>query len=175
MIYFTADLHFYHENIIKLTGRPYRNAEQMNQSLVSNWNSIITPADKVYILGDVTMKGAAPAMDILTKLKGRKYLVKGNHDHFVGKSDFDKSIFEQISDYAEITFETTRFILMHYPIMDWNGMFRGSMMLHGHQHNHPSYNEENRRKGILRYDVGVDANDMKPVSAEAIVRFFHQS
>ena len=38
-------------------------------------------------------------------------------------------------------------------------------MLHGHQHNHREYNINNRKNGILRYDVGVDANGMSPVSA----------
>ncbi len=42
-------------------------------------------------------------------------------------------------------------------------------MLHGHIHSDPSYNLENKRNGIRRYDVGVDANDYKPVSLEHIV------
>ncbi len=38
-------------------------------------------------------------------------------------------------------------------------------MLHGHQHNHREYNINNRKNGILRYNVGVDANGMSLVSA----------
>ena len=45
-------------------------------------------------------------------------------------------------------------------------------MLHGHQHNHKEYNTKNKQNGILRYDVGVDANDMAPVSAEEIIEFW---
>ena len=33
MIYFTADTHFNHSNIINLCGRPFANLEQMNNKL----------------------------------------------------------------------------------------------------------------------------------------------
>lgn len=49
-----------------------------------------------------------------------------------------------------------KFILFHYPIEEWNGYFRGSIDLHGHQHNHREYNLENLKKGVRRYDMGVD-------------------
>lgn len=44
-------------------------------------------------------------------------------------------------------------------------------MLHGHQHNHREYNINNRKNRILRYDVGVDANGMSPVSAAEVIDF----
>ena len=33
MIYFTADIHFYHENIINHTKRPFKNADEMNKKI----------------------------------------------------------------------------------------------------------------------------------------------
>ncbi len=48
-------------------------------------------------------------------------------------------------------------------------------MLHGHQHNQKEYNLKNRQNGIWRYDVGVDANDMAPVSAQEIIYFFSET
>ena len=72
MIYFTADLHFYHDNIIHLANRPYRNCKEMNEALVENWNRRICVNDEVYILGDVTMKNHTYAQEMLMKLKGRK-------------------------------------------------------------------------------------------------------
>ena len=57
-------------------------------------------------------------------------------------------------------------------IKKWNGSGKGAIALHGHQHNHKEYNVNNLQKGILRYDVGVDANGMEPVSAEEIIDFF---
>lgn len=53
MIYFIADTHFYHENIIKYCNRPFKNSKQMNEYIVNKWNSVVTKDDIVYHLGDV--------------------------------------------------------------------------------------------------------------------------
>ena len=172
MIYFTSDLHFYHEKIIKHCNRPFTSIDQMNRHLIKNWNSKISVQDKVYILGDLTMKGSALATDILLQLNGTKHLICGNHDKFVMQPDFDRSLFVSIQDYKEIDYLNTRFILFHYPIVEWNGFRKGNIHIHGHQHNSADYNFENLIKGIRCYDIGIDANDMSPVSAEDIITFF---
>lgn len=174
MIYFTSDLHFYHENIISHSNRPFSNSEEMNQILIENWNEKIKANDEIYILGDVTMLGAAYATEALEQLKGRKYLIKGNHDLFVNKQAFDRSIFEWVKDYHELNYQKEQFVLFHYPIASWNHIHRGSIHLHGHQHNSKEYNQENLEKGLRRYDVGVDANNMAPVSIEEILAFFRK-
>ena len=172
MIYFTADLHFYHQNIIKSTNRPFSDADEMNKVLIRKWNEKVTSEDEVYILGDFTMKGPEMASSILYGLKGKKHIIRGNHDGFVDRATFDRSLFVSIQDYLEITYSNTQFVLSHYPMVEWNGYYKGSIMLHGHQHNHADYNVSNRKEGIRRYDVGVDANHMSPVSAEEIIAFF---
>lgn len=172
MIYFTADLHFYHDNIIKHTNRPFRDCTEMNEALVKNWNRLVKPQDEIYILGDVTMKGPVFATEMLSRLTGKKYLIRGNHDAFVDNKEFDSSVFEWVKDYHELTYQNQKFILFHYPIAEWNGYFRDTIQLHGHQHNHADYNYNNLEKGIRRFDVGVDANYMKPVSIEDIIAFF---
>lgn len=172
MVFFTADLHFYHDKIIRHTQRPFHNVEEMNKVLMRKWNDKVSSHDEVYILGDFTMKGADIASSCLYGLKGRKYLIRGNHDNFVDSSNFEPSLFVSIRDYMEIAYINQRFVLFHYPMMEWNGYGKGAIALHGHQHNHKEYNMENRRNGILRYDVGVDANNMEPVSAEEIIKFF---
>ena len=172
MIYFTADLHFYHQNIIRHTQRPFYTVDEMNKCLIRKWNEKVTSEDFVYILGDFTMKGAEIASTVLYSLKGKKYLIRGNHDSFLDRASFDQSLFVAVEDYMEITYLNTQFILFHYPIINWNNMRRGAVMLHGHQHNQKEYNIKNRQNGMLRYDVGVDANDMMPVSAQEIIEFF---
>lgn len=172
MIYFTSDLHFYHEKIIQHTSRPFHHAEEMNKKLIDKWNRKVMPTDEIYILGDVTMKGASYASQALNALHGKKYLIRGNHDHFVDQPNFDQNLFLWIKDYHELTYQNETFILFHYPIEEWNGFFRGTIHLHGHQHNHSYYNYDNLKKRIKRFDVGVDANEMEPVSIEDILAFF---
>lgn len=175
LIYFTSDLHFYHEKIIAHVNRPFANEEEMNRALTENWNSRVQPDDDVYILGDVTLKGRREASAALSQLRGRKYLIRGNHDGFERKLDETQTLFVWRKDYHELVWNDRRFVLFHYPIVEWNEFFRGAIHLHGHQHNPPAYNEENRARGLLRYDVGVDANGMAPVSAEEILAFFEAS
>lgn len=175
MIYFTADLHFYHDKVINFANRPFDNADEMNRTLIENWNKKVTAKDEVYILGDVTMKGPEYATEVLSQLRGKKYLVKGNHDTFAEKKTFDGTIFEWVKDYHELSYQNTRFVLFHYPIEEWSGYFKGAVHLHGHQHNHQDYNIKNREKGLLRFDVGVDANHMVPVGIEDIISFFSMS
>lgn len=67
-----------------------------------------------------------------------------------------------------MVYKDQQVILFHYPIAEWDQMFRGSIHLHGHQHNQPEYNYDNARKGRWRFDVGVDANFMSPISIEDI-------
>jgi calcineurin-like phosphoesterase family protein len=84
MIFFTADTHFNHSNIIHLCGRPFSNIEQMNETLIRNWNSCINNNDEIYILGDFLFKGSGiEAENTINRLNGKKYLIKGNHDKFI--------------------------------------------------------------------------------------------
>ena len=50
MIYFTADTHFGHENVIRFCGRPYATAVEMDEAMIENWNSRVKGNDTVLIL-----------------------------------------------------------------------------------------------------------------------------
>ncbi|MCD8157335.1 MAG: hypothetical protein LUD77_00105 [Clostridiales bacterium] len=73
MVYFTADTHFGHENIIKYCSRPFPDAKAMNEFMIEAWNSRVTGRDTVYILGDMFFRCKAEEVEkILTALNGRK-------------------------------------------------------------------------------------------------------
>lgn len=91
-IYVTSDLHFGHKNIIKFENRPYKDVEEMTEGLINNWNSVVTANDLVYILGDFSFMGKRKTEEVLKRLRGKKILIKGNHDYYV-KGDFDRSLF----------------------------------------------------------------------------------
>lgn len=168
MIYFTADMHFGHRAIITMQNRPFESVEEMNRVLLQNFNAVVQKDDTVYIIGDIChhMK-IEDADNLIKKLNGKKYLVRGNHD-----KNYDPRLFEDIQDFMNISVYGNSFSLMHYPMLSWPKKGSGSYHLHGHIHARMEYNESNRSDGQRRYDVGVDANNYYPVSVKQIVDFW---
>jgi calcineurin-like phosphoesterase family protein len=115
-VYLTADTHFNHTNIIKYCHRPFKTIEEMNDTLVINWNRVVKINDMVIFLGDLGFKDNGNIW--VSKLNGNKLLIRGNHD----KSGKPNTVFEYNN---EIFLLTHRMI----PIADrniWN--------IHGHSH-----------------------------------------
>jgi calcineurin-like phosphoesterase family protein len=173
MIYFTADTHFCHSSIIGSCGRPFENAQEMNLALIDNWNSCVTDRDEIYILGDFLYKGKGKdANKILDKLKGRKYLIVGNHEKYLADPEFKPEAFEWINYYYVFKYEGVKIVLFHYPILSWDSSHHGSIHLYGHVHNsgikHPEYGSKLQLLGPRAVNVGVDVNDFYPVSIKAI-------
>ena len=138
--------------------------------LVQNFNAVVHKDDTVYILGDIChhMK-MEQADDLIRKLNGKKYLIKGNHD-----KNYDPRLFADIRDFMTVSVNGQYFALMHYPMLSWPKKNSGSIQLHGHIHARMDYNESNRAGGEKRYDVGVDANDYFPVSAKQVIDYFRE-
>ena len=79
MKFYISDLHFSHKNILSFDNRPFFTISEMNEVIINNWNSVVSSNDEVYILGDMFWNNN-DINDILPMLKGRLYLIKGNHD-----------------------------------------------------------------------------------------------
>ncbi len=165
-VFFTSDLHLGHENIIRMANRPFRDATDMNEQLIRNINKRVGADDELWILGDVSYRIDLKDVEaLLRRIDCRNlHLVRGNHD----KDWTETGLFQEICDYKELKLDGRRVCLMHYPIASWNGMHHGSVHLHGHSHNPPSYNLNNVMDGRLVWDVGVDANGFTPISWEQI-------
>lgn len=133
MIYFTSDTHFGHKNIIRFCDRPFSSVEEMDEALVSNWNNRVKSNDTVYILGDMFFR-SVNAESILKRLKGKKRLIKGNHDgSWMTKFDYTK-YFVSIDNFLETMDGIHSFTLCHYPMLTWKHPNK-SFMIHGHIHN----------------------------------------
>ncbi len=143
MRYYIADCHFYHRNLLtEMDNRGFESVEQMNEVMIEKWNKKVHVHDEVIILGDFSLGSGQETNQILRRLKGKLYLIRGNHDdRYLKDKDFDASRFMWIKDYAEIHDNKRKIVLMHYPIFCYNGQFRRSAdgtpltyMLHGHIH-----------------------------------------
>ena len=168
MIYFTADLHLGHRAVINMQNRPFTDVEEMNRTIISNYNAIVGQDDTVYLLGDLCHHlKVEEANEIISKLKGKKILIKGNHD-----KQYDMSLFEEITDFKTISANGIYIAMMHYPMLSWPKSHHGSLQLPGHVHGWRVNTEANRQAGNRRYDGGVEANNYCPVSIHQITSFF---
>lgn len=131
MNFYVSDYHFGHENVIKFDNRPFKNLDKMNNFLIENWNKTINENDKVFILGDFSFYKEEKTLEILKSLKGKKFLIKGNHDKISPK--ISKAL-EGRFDYLETIDCGEKIVLSHYPMPFWNGQFRNSIHLYGHVH-----------------------------------------
>ena len=135
MIYYTADLHFGCQN--KFEGRTL----DTDDLIIKRWNQRVNNGDTVYILGDVGKEGKNEENEYLCRclsvLKGRKVLVKGNHDKL--QDSRIRQQFSEVYQYKElydvVGKKTCKIVLCHYPILFWNGQHNGNVHLYGHLHN----------------------------------------
>jgi calcineurin-like phosphoesterase family protein len=66
VIYFTADLHLGHANIINHCDRPFSSVEEMDEHLINAWNSRVRPNDTVYIIGDLIFRSTWTPSPVLS-------------------------------------------------------------------------------------------------------------
>ena len=159
--FFTSDLHFYHDNVIQYSNRPFKDVTEMNEALIANWNCVVKPTDVIYVLGDVALCKPDLATSIVKRLNGTKHLVFGNHDKNLRKNSDFLSLWASAQDYKEIKIHKQPIVLMHYQMNVWNCSHHGSWHLHGHCHG-----EGERITNSL--DDGVDVWNYTPVSFDEI-------
>lgn len=151
MIYFTADTHFNHKNIIRFCNRPFQDVIEMNEVLIERWNKTVRNEDTIYHLGDV---GFGYINHILDRLNGNKILILGSHDKDLRQYE---KYFNEITPLANIVIQKQPITLCHYAMRTWHRSHYNSWQLYGHSH------------GLLKpqgksWDVGVDVNEFTPIS-----------
>ena len=176
-VYFTSDTHFYHSNIIGFCKRPFKNVEDMNETLIENWNRIVSQDDIVFHLGDFCLEGSHEWTKILNRLNGKIYLILGNHDLKNIRQGYT-SRFELTSMQMHIEVDKQKIYLNHCPLLCYGGAYGNTWQLFGHVHT-SKYNtgKDASRLDMLfptQYDVGVDNNDFTPVSFELVKRIIQK-
>lgn len=165
-IFVTSDTHFFHKNIIKYCNRPFDSIEEMNETIIDNWNATVTNNDLVYHLGDFMMglsiknheKSFEKIKDLRGRIRGKIRLISGNHDKILIKLCRMKNEcpFEVIKARDFIRSQSRKITLFHRPEnTDW--------LLHGHSHSNVP------PRGYIRLDVGVDCHNFYPISLEEAV------
>jgi len=174
LIFYTADCHFGHENIIKLCNRPFSNVNEMDEKLIENWNKKVTNGDSVIIAGDMFYKHPDP-LSVLKRLKGHKTLVPGNHD-WSWFAQFG-SLREQYEEYIYYCwghvecFNDSRFgnvTVCHYPWLTWEHSGK-SFMIHGHLHTRTDDIWSFVKNCPKLPNAGVDINNFEPVALDELI------
>jgi hypothetical protein len=78
-LFFTADHHFAHANIIRYCQRPFATVAEMDAALVQQWNVTVGASDIVYHFGDFTLQGLPQFAVIVRQLNGRLRIIPGSH------------------------------------------------------------------------------------------------
>lgn len=153
-------------NIIKYCNRPYKNKIEMNEDIIKNWNEVVTDEDIIYHLGDFALGSKDDFEKITKRLKGKKILIRGNHD--VKASIYEELGFIVLKN-APIRLDKEKLLLSHTPIAD-KQIPEGYINVHGHIHNKPlnvinektEYPPEQYSRK-LPICVAVDVTGFKPV------------
>lgn len=166
--FFTSDTHFGHKNIIKHCERPFKSVQEMDDTMIENWNNVVGPDDIVYHLGDFALGRGSymqNVLDICSVLNGKKILIYGNHDY--PKRLRLMTPFEEMHHVLFRRFGDLEIFMSHYAHRVWNKSHRGSIHLYAHSHG--TLEEIGFSK-----DVGVDSNNFTPLSLKSIEEWYER-
>ncbi len=152
-----SDMHFGHKNIILFEDRPFTTIEEMDNTIIQNWNNTVDKNDKVFVLGDVSFYNKEKTSKIINRLHGYKTLILGNHDEDHSPLWWSEAGFNEVYRFP-IIFEKF-YILSHEPLYMSKNMPYAN--IHGHIH-HLKY--EDRQF----FNVSVECVEYTPVNFEKI-------
>lgn len=194
MNYFTSDLHIFHKNVVgeikNFDNRPFKTLDEMHETILNNFNSILTNGDHLYLLGDIVWKINDESIALMSQFKSCLHLICGNHENL--NDQRYKRLFYEIVDYKEIKDNAFGkqygLVLFHYPIFSWNKMRgvdkngnkcrKSNILLYGHTHNsledklfqdHIKNLNDNYNYGCQAYNVGCMLWNYTPVTLEQII------
>jgi calcineurin-like phosphoesterase family protein len=175
--YYVGDLHLGHAGIIKFLDnkgnriRPFESIEEHDETLISNFNALVKPADRVYFLGDLVIN--RKCLPMLARFNGRKKLIKGNHDIFK-MADY-LPYFEDIQAYR--IYPKQSIIMSHIPVHPGNLEYRFKWNVHGHLHS----NVVTKRSWLYRMvpdpryiNLCPEHTSFKPVNFDTILEMIKQ-
>ena len=158
----SSDTHFGHSGIVKGMSnwedksgcRDFNSVDEMNKTLIYNFNSLIKENDLLIHHGDWSFGGENNIDNFRNSLICKNIIIiRGNHCQHIHKHSYN---FSEILDIGYFQIEEFRFVSCHYPIFHWHQQEKGVAMLHGHLHNEEGYILKQMHNSYKIMDVGVD-------------------
>lgn len=178
--FFTSDTHFNQQRTLELSQRPFRDLDDMNWSLIENWNRVVTPTSKIFIIGDFG------DYNYLKYLNGQPVVIFGNYEFkemdekkmdTVDYSDWLKSlgVSNVHFNYAICTINSKKndFVeevkLFHEPHKYYEGpRYKFGVLGHCHQVMIRKFKD-----GGYGFNVGVDCNNYAPVNEDKVAFYLN--
>ena len=170
-VYISSDFHFDHKNICRGVSawkdergeisfnrtRPFKDLDEMNNTIVNNINSCVGQDDVLIFLGDFAFNGFENIKKFRDRIICKEiYFVIGNHDkHIKNNKDNIQELFKMLPNEEELIYRGVRSILNHYPVSSWYDLNKGTLMLHGHLHLAPNDKFTGDGKTM---DCGIDGH-----------------
>lgn len=169
-IFFTSDLHFSHDRGFLYEPRGFNSIEEMNETVINNWNSVVSNEDTVYILGDLILNDNEKGIECLNRLNGIKKFVIGNHDTDTRVQLYQDNGLECLGYATVIKYEKYHFYLSHYPTYSSNlekddRLTQHMINLYGHTHQKTNFYQDIP----FMYHCGLDSHNNYPVSIDQII------
>jgi calcineurin-like phosphoesterase family protein len=165
-IWLTSDTHLAHNKDFIWKPRGFNSIEEMNETIIERWNSVVGYNDIVYHLGDVMLGNNEEGLKLLSQLNGNIILALGNHD-----TDTREKLFKTIKNIKDVQMGyrikvgKKTFVLSHYPQLVANmGEKKFIYSLHGHTHSQNKWSDVPHT-----YNVNMDAHNCYPVNLNTII------
>lgn len=169
-VYFISDLHLFHDRGFIFRPRGFETVEEMNQTVLDNWNKTITNDDEVYLLGDIALGTDYDLIkETVGSLPGKIHVIIGNHD-----TPAKVEIYEELPNIVEvvyatmITIEKHQLYLSHYQTKTTSletTPEHAVFNIHGHLHVKEKFDNDNP----YFYNVSCDSQNCMPIKAEEMI------
>lgn len=176
MIFLTSDLHFNHDREFVWKVRGFNSVQEMNESIVKNWNSVVGPDDDVYVLGDLCLGGGTPSTLLANKkliesLNGKLHIIRGNHDTNPRVIMYSQcaNVVDEVKWADMLHYRKYHFYLSHFPTLTGNlekeSLHQCTCNLFGHTHQTTNFHLDMP----YLYHVGMDSHNCYPMALDNII------
>lgn len=173
-IYITSDLHLGHDKDFVVAERGFNTVCEHDAAIKNNWNGLIDEEDEIYLLGDVMLGDVENGLNILSSLKGKIHIIRGNHD-----TDEKIKRYRECSNVVEVIdakfmrYVTITLYLSHFPTLvsheKLKKMKNAVVNLYGHTHQKNNFYTLNDEAHPYMYHVGLDSHNMMPVLLDDVI------
>lgn len=166
-IFFTADTHFGHENIIKFCKRPFKSVKNMDNQILCNINNIVKKEDTLIHLGYFGFQNRNNLKSIKGQIIGKFILIAGNHDNNNLRNECEiQNIIMKLGKYnCYLIHDPNKINLTLLKIKKIDFVICG--------HVHEKWKHKWLKGNIPMINVGTDVWNFKPVSKSTILNYYN--